>query len=115
MVIFSIVAAFIIGALIVFLIFWYKRRKAEKRKEKENELANETDKEEDDLKLSSKSENGKGQNETTAMGLKGDGSHIMNRSRDRKVDDLKETNGQLNPKSDSINDYSEEEEKVERM
>mmetsp|Transcript_3374 Transcript_3374/g.2825 ORF Transcript_3374/g.2825 Transcript_3374/m.2825 type:complete len:91 (-) Transcript_3374:35-307(-) len=89
---------------------------AEKKKEKETELENVTDKDEDDIKLSEKSGKSKGVNETTAMGLKGEGSHIMNRSREKEVEEIKETNGVMAlDKDSSLNDYSAEEEKEERM
>ena len=83
-IIFCIVAAFIIGALIVFLVFWCKRRRAEKKKQKQTEIANATEKEDDEVKNSQidGNFNEKGHNETTAMGLKGDGSRLSNHPAD---------------------------------
>ncbi|CAI2380421.1 unnamed protein product [Moneuplotes crassus] len=123
-VIFSIVAAFIICALIVFLIFWYKRRKAEKKREKEIEMQNETDKEED-AKLSNKSDMAKGPNETTAMGLKGekenpmngplrkDSEEIMDDDKEDLKEECKETEQHFSKNVGSIEEDSDEEEKVE--
>ena len=108
-------AAFIIGALVVFLIFWYKRRKAEKKRQKEEEVQHAS---EADEKLSEKAGSAKGPNETTAMGLKGEKSHVMNRSGDPSHDeDGRGTKmDKLSPRNESINDYDEEEEeKVEKM
>ena len=88
-VIFWIVAAFIIGALIVFLIFWIKRRRAEKKRQKQAEVINATEKEEDEIKNSQTDEkvNEKGHNETTAMGLKGDRSQLSNHPADNSNND----------------------------
>ena len=117
MIIFSIVAAFVILAVVVFLIFWCKRKRAEKKLRRDQEIINATEREEEDGKLTHREEKiaSRGHNETTAMGLKGEGSHVMNHPSEASgsrehFEDEKPRSRMFNINKERVSDSEDEEE-----